>query len=305
MTHVSVALASYNGAQYIRPFLASLEAQDWPSVRLCVSDDGSTDATTAIISEEWREATVVRNSGKQGVVSNFSSAIALTKGGYVALADQDDIWVPDKLSRLMATMIQRETLDPAKPVLIFSDLTVVDSELNVLQSSFFNSTEKSMTAAKLPDFMLSNHIPGCSILFNDALCRLALPIPPNVKMHDWWLALVAATFGVIDYVDAPLVLYRQHGSNTLGAPTSAGLSSQWRNFVRNPLDRVRSYQQHAAETRNILLVFRERFASTMLPSELATFCDVLDRGPLTRLLALRGAHTGENRMRSFFQAALM
>jgi hypothetical protein len=124
-------------------------------------------------------------------------------------------------------------------------------------------------------------------------------------MHDWWLALVAATFGVVDHVEAQLVHYRQHGANTLGAPTAAASLAKWRNRVEAPLHRIYDYRRAALDTRRTLSLFRDRFTEAMSAEARATFATMLDRGPIARLRLLRGAHTGENRIKSVFQISLM
>lgn len=305
MTRVSVALASYNGMKYIETFLRSVRNQDWAGLSLVVSDDASSDTTVRIISDVWPEATIVSNTGPAGAIGNFSNALSHARGGYVALADQDDVWMPEKINRLMAKMTAVEGRNPGMPVLIFSDLKVVDEELNIIQNSFFQSTNKNIDAAILRDFVIGNHIPGCAMLVNDALLQRALPIPVDVMMHDWWLALVASTFGVIEHVDAPLILYRQHGSNTLGAPTLGKSAGKWRRRMQGPSHRMQDYRRNAAAARRTLLAFRDRFAGA-LPSEATKILRlVLDKGPFVRLITLRGAHTGENRIKALIQGALM
>jgi glycosyltransferase involved in cell wall biosynthesis len=302
---ISVALATYNGGSYVEPFLASVQAQDWPNVRLVVSDDGSTDGTPDRIAALWADAAIHRNTATRGVIGNFSNAMMQAGGSYVALADQDDIWEPHKLSTLMRRMQACEASHPGVPVMVFSDLKVVDSNLRVLQDSFFASTNKDIRAARLADYLVSNHVPGCTMLVNDALLQRALPIPPGVMMHDWWLALVAATFGVVDHVEAQLVQYRQHGANTLGAPTATASLAKWRNRVEAPLHRIHDYRRAALDTRRTLSLFRDRFAEVMSAEARTTFATMLDRGPIARLRLLRGAHTGENRIKSVFQISLM
>jgi glycosyltransferase involved in cell wall biosynthesis len=305
MTAISVALATYNGERYLEPFLASVRAQDWPDVRLVVSDDGSTDRTRELVASLWPGAAVHRNTAARGVIGNFSNAMTQTGGGYVALADQDDIWEPTKLSSLMRRMQACEARDPGKPVMVFSDLKVVDSDLNVLGDSFFRFTSKSLKASAPRDFLLSNHVPGCTMLLNDALLKLALPVPAEVMMHDWWLALVAAAFGTVDSVEEPLVLYRQHGFNTVGAPMTERLFKRWFGRLGEPMRRLDSCRRQAGLARGTLVAFRDRFGDTAPPAVQATLRTMLDGHAVGRLREIRSARTGETRMKAAVVATMI
>ncbi len=305
MTAISVAMATYNGARYLAPFLASVRSQDWPDVRLVVSDDGSTDGTREKVVELWPDAKVCRNTETRGVIGNFSNAMAQVGGGYVALADQDDVWEPNKLSVLMARMQECEARHPGVPVLIFSDLKVVDADLNVINDSFFSLTSKSLQAKTARDYLLSNHIPGCTMLINDALLRLVLPVPPQVMMHDWWLALVASSFGIIESVEQPLILYRQHGSNTMGAPVTRHPLTRWISRLTGPIQSVRNCRRHAGMTRATLLAYRERFGDRAPPAMQEMLRVMLDGHAPARLRLIRSAHTGETRMKAALVAAFM
>ena len=305
MTAISVALATYNGARYIEPLLDSVRNQDWADVRLVVSDDGSTDGTRELVARLWEDAAVHRNTAARGVIGNFSNAMTQAGGGYVALADQDDVWEPHKLSTLMGRMQACEARHPGAPVLVFSDLKVVDATLNVIDHSFFGSTSKSLQASGPQDFLLSNHIPGCTMLLNDALLRLALPVPSEVMMHDWWLALVAASFGVVDSVDDPLVMYRQHGSNTVGAPTTEHWSALWRERLGKPMRGLQRCREQALLARNTLTAFRNRFGDTAPPAVQHILRTMLDGRAAGRVRQIRHARTGETAVKSALVAAMM
>ncbi len=305
MRAVGVALATYNGERFIEPFLASLREQSYPSVELIVSDDGSKDGTVAKIEHMWPQAQMHRNAGPSGAVGNFNHALSKITQRYAVLADQDDVWLPDKIAKLMSVMEERERAAPGVPIMVFSDLRVVDSELKVIDESFVGGAFNRKNDLRLCDLMINNHVPGCAMLINDALLQRAMPIPQGVMMHDWWLALVAATFGVIAFVDEPLVLYRQHGSNALGAPSKRTLTAKWLDRISAPSNRIKDYRRSAASTCATLAIFGERFDDVMPPSARQLFGDVLHRGAIDRLLTLRGAHTRDNFLKSVALTALM
>lgn len=220
---VSIALATYNGEKYLPELLRSLENQTWDNIEIIASDDNSTDNTLEVLGRQLRHPIeIITNTKRLGVNGNFERSIFGCNGAYIALADQDDVWCPEKISDLMSAM-QNEERKHGKdtPILIFSDLEIVDKKLECIHKSFFSLTQKSQKASQLRDFILGNHIPGCSMLLNRAAISLTLPFPKNIVIHDWWLAMVVATFGHIHYIDKAHVKYRQHGNNTIGAgPTT-------------------------------------------------------------------------------------
>ncbi len=217
---VSVALATYNGAQYLPDLLDSLAAQSWRPLEIIASDDCSSDDTLQILQryDSSLKIRILPHGPKQGIIGNFSRALDACTSPYITLADQDDIWLQKKIQLLMEKMHELEKAQGVvTPIMVFCDLEVVDKNLQRLANSFFGLTGKSKRCTRPADFFLTNHIPGCAMLLNRALLTRAMPIPPTVVMHDWWFALVASSFGAIECVDLPLVRYRQHVANTIGA----------------------------------------------------------------------------------------
>lgn len=293
---VAVAIATYNGETFLPELIRSIEAQDWPDVELVASDDGSSDGTERILRATSRPVTFVRNPDRPGVVRNFNNALSHADAPYVALADQDDVWAPTKLSAMLAAARDAEAGDPARPVLVFSDLKVVDEKLGVIRESFFDATSKDRDAATLLDYAISNHVPGCAMLANRALLDRALPIPPGVKMHDWWLALVAASFGRIVHVPQPLVLYRQHGGNTMGAPVAPPPGSRLRTIagkLGGLPRRIAGYRAAAAEARVTLSLFRDRMGDDLPPRLRRDLDRILSGSRIKRFWTLRRARIGE------------
>jgi len=216
-SRIDVALATYNGARFLKPFLDSLLAQTHRNFGLVVADDGSTDQTVPIL-EAYADRLDIRFLGSQrkGVVGNFERALAGCTADYITPADQDDIWRPQKLETLLGLAQGAEAATgPGAPVLVFSDLALVAEDLTMISPSFFDATLKTGEARAVEDFVLDNHVPGCATLVNRALLNLALPFP-RITIHDWWLNLLAASGGVIEVSPLSLVEYRQHGGNAIG-----------------------------------------------------------------------------------------
>ncbi len=150
---------------------------------------------------------------------NFSRLLAASEAPYVAFCDQDDVWLPDKLSRSRRAMTALERSHAAgAPLLVHSDLEVVDDRLGLLSPSFWRYQKlDAATARHLNRLLVQNVVTGCTCLINRSLVERGTPVPAAAIMHDWWLALVACAFGGIGAIPRPTVRYRQHGGNDTGA----------------------------------------------------------------------------------------
>ena len=224
VVNVDILLATYNGAAFLEAQLDSILAQTHKNWRLVIRDDGSTDKTPEII-EAFRahhqEKVVILEdeAGNLGLVQNFSRLMEHAGAGYVAFCDQDDVWKPLKLELSLQKMGDMETEHGAdKPLLVFTDLTVVDENLQPIHGSFWRHEGlRPDRCNSLNRLLLQNVVTGCTALMNQPLVEKVAPIPPGTYVHDWWVALVAAAFGAVGYIVQPTVLYRQHGKNIFGA----------------------------------------------------------------------------------------
>ncbi len=221
---VDVLLATYNGEKFLPSFLKSLNEQTQHMDRLLFRDDGSKDNTLNILKSFCSDNFLIAKSdsidGNLGVIGNFSCILEESSAQYVLLADQDDVWYPEKIAKSLARIIELEKTEVGgiRPALVFSDLHVVDENLNLVNPSFIKM--QGLEKLQQPNFiqlLTQNVAPGCSMIVNRALLDIAVPIPCEAAMHDWWLMLVASLFGGIDYLDEPTVAYRQHGGNQVGA----------------------------------------------------------------------------------------
>lgn len=145
---------------------------------------------------------------------------------YYAFCDQDDVWDRCKLEILMTECRALEHDTPAgTPCLVSSDLVVVDESLRTLAGSFWMQIDGDPRRTTLGSLLMENHIPGCAMLFNDALRGRFLEYGGDLRdavMHDWWLALLAQALGRMSFVSQPLVQYRQHGANSMGSVNRRG-----------------------------------------------------------------------------------
>lgn len=221
---IQVLMACYNGAKYLPAQLDSLRAQDDAGFSVLLQDDGSTDATPALLQSivqcDPRFQLAADNGKHHGAIGNFLSLLGQCSADYAALCDQDDVWAANRLSRCRAAMEEAEARYGAgTPLLIHSDSRVVNESGEPQHESFFLHQGWDKTAVTLPRLLVQNNVTGCTLLMNAPLRRLvtAHGDPHTMHMHDWFIALTAAAFGHVIFVDEPLISYRQHGVNVMGA----------------------------------------------------------------------------------------
>lgn len=298
---VDIAMATYNGAAFLSAQLESLARQSYKDIFIYISDDGSTDDTLNIIqgASELVPLCLVRSSSGRSIIRNFEDALVATKAPYVALSDQDDVWHSDKISLLYDKIVELEgKFGKETPLIVYSDLEIVDEHLNTILNSYFASSLKSSSATDFRDFVLNNHVPGCAMLMNRALVELALPFP-SVDIHDHWLMQVATLFGRVAYLDQPLVKYRQHQSNSIGLARIAdtGLDKLGRIISRLPHElrnRRKRWVKQAASVRENAAWLRSRFDSRLSFDQKLLLDSILSCTSSRQFRKiLRGARTGE------------
>jgi rhamnosyltransferase len=223
---VLILLSTYNGAAFIADQVESIRRQTFGAWTLLVRDDGSSDDTIRLVdamaASDPRIVRMTDGAGNLGPAQSFGALMqaALDRGAeYIAFADQDDVWDADKLELQVQAMLAREpAVGRAVPLLVHTDLAVVDEHLGVIHPSFLTFQGLGAgTSLALPLLLTQNFVTGCTTLINQSLLRLALPLP-DVVMHDWWLALCAAALGEIVRCPRATVLYRQHARNAAGSP---------------------------------------------------------------------------------------
>lgn len=257
---IDILLATYNGEAYLAEQIESVLAQDFQDWRLLVRDDGSNDGTTAIISRYVSQypgkidLIEDRDTGL-GAAGNFARLMEHSRAPYVMLCDQDDVWLPHKVERMLAAIRELEAdASTELPLLVFSDLTVVNRDLGTIHPSFWQYMLTDPVAGCLVNRLMGqNVVTGCASICNRRLVELTLPIPPEALMHDWWMALVAASLGELRCLPEATVLYRQHGRNTLGAKDFGALSILRRAALR-PVQAV-------ANTRKVLRATQSQAAA--------------------------------------------
>jgi len=241
---ISILLAAYNGEKYIAEQIESLLSQTFQDFKLYICDDKSTDETFSIVtgyaSKNPEQIIVSQNEENVGGSKfNFIKMLIDHKDDYIMLCDQDDVWLPEKIEKSLAKIKDMEKeYGAAMPVLVHTNLTVVDDDLNVISQSYEKMSNKDFEKNALNYTVTMNNAAGCTIICNRALVDLIQAQPEFLVMHDWWLSLTAAAFGKIGVIHEPAILYRQHRDNDSGAKKV--LSFKYVYFVLTHLKKMAS-----------------------------------------------------------------
>ena len=239
---VFILLAAHNGEAYLLQLLESLSKQDYPHIKVVLSDDSSTDSTALILAEfaaQHPEQFQIHHRGLQFHCpqKHFMHLLsAYQDKPYLMFCDQDDVWHPDKVSKTLRQMTAL-TDDSSVPCLVHTDLRVVDANLNVLSQSFCRSSGLDGHRMAFNHLLVQNVVTGCTTMVNSALAKLAcsVPYPEEMLMHDWWLALLASSCGITAFITDSTIDYRQHGANSVGAKNTKSLRYLIRRLCSAPM----------------------------------------------------------------------
>ncbi len=222
----AILVATYNGEKYLDVQLQSIIDQTFESFVCYIQDDGSNDGTIDIIRkyESLYPEKFIFLPPKQGLgaARNFLSLADYvrknTEEPYIFFCDQDDYWAPTKIERQIELLKTNERV--LQPLLVYCDQEIVDGDLNTIAASGMHYIKrKAGVDDSFKRLTFWNCAAGCTLCFNRCLLNVAIDglDIDRVVMHDWWFMLVARCYGNILYVDEPLMKYRQHGYNALGA----------------------------------------------------------------------------------------
>ncbi len=223
-----ILLAVCNGERFLPALLDSLQKQTLSDFSVLFQDDGSDDRSPeilrAVCGADRRFLSGACSGQKLGAMGNFFSLIRQSRADALLLCDQDDIWEPEKVHTLCRALEQAEQKWGADaPLLIHSDCRVIDQDGQVIHESFFRHQGWDPDAVSLPRLLVQNNVTGCTLIMNRALANLiaAHADPKKLFMHDWFIALTAAAFGHVVFLNQVLTQYRQHGGNAIGASTKS------------------------------------------------------------------------------------
>jgi glycosyltransferase involved in cell wall biosynthesis len=277
-SRISVAVATFNGAPYIASQLDSILAQDLPAEEIIVCDDLSTDETTNILRDYERRSLIKLyvNEQRLGIINNFKRAVSCCKqGNYIAFSDQDDIWLPEKLGENIASL--RPIDDGKTPALTFSDLTLVNDQLETIHPSFWRVLDINPDKEDISSLLFGNIVTGCTVMMNQEMRQLFCDMPddPLVTMHDAWLGLIAYTWGRHAHVNKPLVRYRQHGRN---ATFATNRQDTLLTRVQRSIAQILNNDAYLTKEINQARTFRDTYASRISPEHLQVINDFIELG---------------------------
>lgn len=206
MGKISVCMATYNGAKYIKEQLESILCQLSEDDEVIVSDDGSTDGTIDIImSYHDNRVKVLHHISSPGssfvkATRNFENALLHAHGDYIFLADQDDVWLRNKVEIFLKYLKEYD--------LVISNHTAVHADLQL-----YEGYKSKVLIPTLWNTLYRTQFLGCCMAFHRRLLSKILPFPQVPLMHDIWIGLMALKYGRIGIIQEPLLLYRRHGGN--------------------------------------------------------------------------------------------
>lgn len=259
---IDILLSTYNGGLYLKEQLDSLLSQIYKNWSLIVRDDGSSDNTVEIIKEHCKKyperITFIEDNMHLGACRSFIRLLEGSSADYVMFCDQDDVWLSDKIDITLKAMQEIESEHGDIPILVHTDLKVVDQEKNLISESFWRYQHLDPHLKSLNTLLVLNNVTGCTMMINSKLKKLVASVPEGAILHDWWIALVASAFGKIEYVSVPTMLYRQHGKNEAGAVSYS--LSYFSSRVRNLGASIDLARRIVEQGRSFLMIYGDRIS---------------------------------------------
>jgi len=300
MFTVDIVMSVFNGEEFLQEQLDSIGKQTFSDWKLIVRNNGSRDRTASILqlfSKAYPGKVEIIEAGvtEPFIPLSFGDALSRSTAPYVMYADGDDVWMADKIEVTLTAMRGLQTTHgPRVPLLVHTDLVLVDRSLNKLSNSMWKSQALNPDRKRLNQVIMHSNACGNTFLFNAELRELVLPIPKGCIMHDYWTTTIAAAFGYIEPVSKATILYRQHERNTCGG-TALNISNIIRKASQVSLLRARLNEKY-----QFAQLFLNRFRSRLNP-EYIEMLDSLSSFPkrnwlVRRVLILRF---------SFFQSSLV
>lgn len=288
---VEILMGVYNGEKYISKQIESILNQTYSDWHLTIRDDASTDGTwdilqkfKSILPDKIRCERNETNSGSPK--ENFFRLISGSEEEYWMTCDHDDVWLEDKISITLSEMkrLEKEGGEDL-PLLVHTDLRVVDEELKTISPSMIRAQKLNPNGKSLSRLLVQNNVTGCTMMGNRKLREMVKTLPEEALMHDWYYALVAAAFGKIGFANEQTILYRQHGDNQVGAKEARKASYAVQRFSKSYEVRkavYRTYEQAEA--------FLNQFESALSEPQkemVLSYAQMPEKGKLAKINTLR------------------
>lgn len=257
-SRTEIILCTRNSAKFLDKFLESIASQTNDDFHLVVSDDCSTDETIDIVKAHQTRfrhpvQLTCRTQPSGGARNHYAELLLRSKADYVFIADHDDIWLPHKIENGLSRLRRLESIHGVnKPILAHGDLRVIDGADRITHPSFwaFKAIDPAY-GLHIETALMHASVVGCTVGVNRALLARIGEIPPAAIMHDWWINLIAAAMGIVDYDSEPHILYRIYGQNA-SQPKRASLGralSNWNNlregrlWIKRRLDQGKAFRE--------------------------------------------------------------
>jgi glycosyltransferase involved in cell wall biosynthesis len=252
-------MATYNGEKFLREQLDSLFNQTYSNLEIIAIDDCSSDSSVQILNEyanRHPNMKVFVNEKNLKHVKTFERGISMTSGEYISLCDQDDVWEATKIEEIMNLF--REGV-----LLSYCDSLFVDENGKSLERKISDIKNLTDYDNALP-FLIGNTVAGHACIFRRELIGKSFPFPSDI-IHDWWLAYVASLYGSIRFVNKPLVKYRQHSNNVIGAVKVKGrVREKEKDKNRLIRDRIKLFLEKCpdsnSEVKNVLTTLHKSYS---------------------------------------------
>ena len=203
---ISVAMCTYNGETYIVEQLKSIINQTKQVDEIIICDDCSSDQTTTLVENVLSNTSInyklIKNENNMGFKKNFYKVLSLCTGDIIFLCDQDDVWMPNKVSSCLKVLKDCD--------LVLHDAYIVDVKLQIISDSLF---EVRKSHKGFINNLYKNSYVGCCMAFRRNIMLKVLPFPSNIAMHDMWIGLNAELYGKTGFILDKLILYRRHENN--------------------------------------------------------------------------------------------
>jgi len=294
MKKIEVLLSTYNGEKYLKEQLDSLQNQTYKDFEIIARDDGSCDKTLQILKSY--DIKIIESTKNLGAKKSFSTlleyAVENSDSAYFMFCDQDDVWNYDKIEKTLEKMKELEIIHSSEiPLLIHTDLEVVDENLENISNSMWEYEHILPQYNSFSRLLIQNTITGCTMMINRKLALKCLNIPAEAIMHDWWIGLVASHFGKISYITIPTIKYRQHDKNTIGAKAKNNVSTMkyildfTYSVVKRDKEYINTLQVNIDQARNFYKIYKNEL-DNKTQNMLEDFCTIKEKTFLKKRIIL-------------------
>lgn len=286
---VAILLATYNGGKFLREQLESLENQTFKDFTCYIHDDGSVDDTLKVAYEfctkDPDRFIVLDYPQTGGAKMNFFSLMKQVEADYYMFCDQDDIWLPSKIQESYEAA---EKNNEGKGIVVFTDLKVGEDIDHIRSDSFYRVNHTDIANIDYRNSLIEGYVPGCVMLVDKILMQKANIYKniDNIKMHDWWIiALAKLTDSAFVFIDKPLIMYRQHHDNTIGAKDNSRAARISFNLKRIFNGTIRKAKKENLESRRIQAeeLYDTGFGDSSKRTFIKQYIDITNRNKFARM----------------------